>query len=207
MMKSLVLLFFTLLTAILYGQETNREFDGHNWQAPYTLPAPKDWAIERFLIPISFAPQITYKGVEDIRFAPGWSKANSDEYWSYAFLWYLEGTINTNAEMIAGNLKAYYTGLIKVNGSNITAEKIIPVKTVFKEAKKDRGDFKSFTGTINMLDYMTQKPITLNCKAHLKYCQEENKTFLFFELSPQSFSHPVWQSLDQLWFDLHCKKE
>ncbi len=59
-------------------------------EAPYHLSIPKDWTIERFLITISFAPQISYKGVEDIRFTPGWGKVDSDEYWTYAFLWYLD---------------------------------------------------------------------------------------------------------------------
>ena len=38
-----------------------------NGKAPYNLGFPKDWGVERFLIPIAFAPQIPYKGVEDIR--------------------------------------------------------------------------------------------------------------------------------------------
>src|SRR5436189_3647136 len=110
-MKTLAIIMLTLFSATIYGQEIKPEFDGHKWEAPYTLPVPKDWTIERFPIPISFAPQILYAGVEDIRFTPGWAKVKSDEYWSYAFLWYLDGEIKMNAGMIDSNLKAYYTGL------------------------------------------------------------------------------------------------
>jgi hypothetical protein len=85
-MKNLILLFFCLATIPVQGQDsTKAEFDGHKWEAPYQLSIPKDWGVERFLIPISFAPQISYKGVEDIRFAPGWAKIKTDEYWTYAF--------------------------------------------------------------------------------------------------------------------------
>jgi hypothetical protein len=64
---------------------------------------------------MAFAPQITYKGVEDIRFAPNWSNIKSDKYWSYAFLWYLEGAPFMGAGIIQNNLKAYYAGLFNIN--------------------------------------------------------------------------------------------
>lgn len=206
-MKTLAIILLSLFVLVGYGQEIKTEFDGHKWEAPYELPIPKDWTIERFLIPISFAPQIPYKGVEDIRFTPGWGKVKSDEYWSYAFLWYLEGDIKIDASIIDSNLKAYYTGLVGINGRNIPGEKLIPVVTSFKETKKDKGDLKTYVGTIRMTDYMEQKPIVLNCKAHLKSCLGENKTFIFYELSPQPLSHNIWLSLDKLWFDFKCKKD
>ena len=206
-MKTLAIIILSLFSVAIYGQEINSEFDGHKWEAPYTLPIPKDWTTERFLIPISFAPQIPYKGVEDIRFTPGWGKVKSDEYWSYAFLWYLEGKVKMDSKKINSNLKAYYTGLIGVNGRNIPSEKLIPVVVSFKKAKKDKGDLKTYTGTIKMLDYLGQKPIVLNCKVHWKSCLGENKTFIFYELSPQPLSHNVWLSLDKLWLDFKCKKD
>ena len=206
-MKTLAIIIVTLFSTAIYGQEIKPEFDGHKWEAPYTLAIPKDWTIERFPIPISFAPQISYKGVEDIRFTPGWGNVKSDEYWSYAFLWYLEGEIKMNAEIIDSNLKAYYTGLIGINGRNIPGEKLIPVIVSFKEVKKDKDDLKTYVGTIKMTDYMGQKPIVLNCKVHLKSCIGESKTFIFHELSPQPLSHNIWQGLDKLWLDFKCKKD
>ncbi len=208
-MKLLLRLMLCLISLDLYAQEvTKTEFDGHTWQAPYHFTAPKDWGIERFLIPISFAPQIAYKGVEDIRFTPGWAKVKTDEYWTYAFLWWLDGSPTMDANIIAANLKAYYTGLIETNrqGYKVPVEKITPVQTAFKKTKTASGDLKTFTGTIDMLDYMQQQPITLNCIVHLKKCLEENKTIVFYELSPKPFIHGIWKSLNQLWLDFKCKK-
>jgi len=206
-MKTLAITILTLFYAAIYGQEIKPEFDGHKWEAPYTLPIPKDWIIERFPIPISFAPQISYKGVEDIRFTPGWGKVKSVEYWSYAFLWYLDGEVELNSKIIERNLKDYYTGLIGINGPNIPGEKLIPVIVSFQEVKKDKGDLKTYIGTIKMTDYMEQKPIVLNCKVHFKSCIGESKTFIFYELSPQPLSHNIWKGLDKLWFDFKCKKD
>jgi hypothetical protein len=205
-MKSIAIILFSLISVAIFGQEQNSGFDGQTWEAPYNLPVPAGWVIERFPIPISFAPEIPYKGVEDIRFSPGWAKKNSDEYWSYAFLWYLEGSIKLDCEILERNLKAYYTGLITVNGSKIPAGKVIPVEASFKEIQKEAGDIKTFAGTIRMLDYMKQEPIVLQCKTHLKSCPGGDKTMVFYELSPMSFTHSIWQSLDKLWQDFTCKK-
>ena len=196
---------FTSLSS--YAQE-GTVFDGHKWQAPYNLPAPKGWGLERFLIPISFAPQIPYKGVEDIRFAPGWANIKSDEYWTYAFLWYLDGSPKTDAGIIEDNLKAYYTGLIKINtdSSKAATGESIPVTTAFKKTATDKSDHETYTGSIEMIDYMQRKPITLNCIVHLRSCPQENKTIIFYELSPKPFSHSNWSALNQLWLEFACKK-
>lgn len=206
-MRVLTLVVLMLFSSLMYGQETKTEFDGHTWEAPYMLPVPNGWAIERFAIPISFAPQIVYKGVEDIRFAPGWSKAESDEYWSYAFLWYLEGEIAISSTVIDSNLKAYYTGLIGINGAGIAREKLVPVEVSFKEIKKDRGDLRTFVGTVRMTDYMSKLPITLHSKVHVRSCHGQAKTFVFYKLSPKPLSHAVWVGLDKLWSDFKCSKE
>jgi len=123
-------------------------------------------------------------------------------------LWYLDGSVKTNKKIIANNLGAYYTGLFTVNSDSakVAAWKSKPVITAFKKVAKDKGDERTFTGTIEMIDYMQQKPITLNCRAHLKYCKDEDKTIIFYELSPQPFTHTVWTSLNQLWLDFRCKK-
>lgn len=203
-MKILAIIVLTLFSVTISGQEIKPEFDGHKWVAPYTLPIPKDWTIERFPVPVSFAPQITYKGVEDIRFTPGWGKVKSEDYWSYAFLWYLDGEVEMDSRIIERNLKAYYTGLVSVNGRNIPVEKLIPVEISIQEVLKDKDDLKTYAGSVKMTDYMEQKAIVLNCKVHLKSCPGENKTFIFYELSPQPLTHFIWLSLDKLWLDFKC---
>jgi hypothetical protein len=207
-MKSIITTLVCLISLTSLGQTPAVEFDGNKWDAPYTLNFPKGWDVERFLIPIAFAPQIPYKGVEDIRFAPGWAKVKTDEYWTYAFLWYLDSATETNAIIVANNLKAYYTGLVGINirQRKIPDNKLVTVKTIIKKVKTDKGDLKTFRGTIYMLDYMEQKPITLNCIVHLKSCAGKDKTFIFNEISPKPYNHPVWQSLNQLWTNFSCEK-
>lgn len=181
-----------------------------NFNPPYSLATPQNWGIERFPIPIEFAPSIPYKGTEDLRFAPGWSDSKSNEYWAYAFLWFLEGNPEVTPQVTEKNLTAYYTGLIgrNIDRRKIPAEKLFPVKVVIRKITVDKGDLQTYSGTINMLDYMEQKPITLNCSVHVRTCAGKNNIFVFYQISPQPLTSDVWKDLQKLWttFDCDSKK-
>jgi len=202
------ILFVILLFLFLKSSGQNaEEFDGKKWIAPYFLDTLKGWDVERFLIPISFAPSIPYKGVEDIRFSPGWSKKTTSEYWSYAFLWFLDGAPIFDAKTIENNLKIYYTGLIKVNrDSSKIADKLFPVTSSIKSRSTENGDLKTFEGSVYMLDYMSLTPITLNFIIHIRSCPGKDKTFVFHEISPMPYSDDVWKRLHQLWIDFGCAR-
>ena len=206
-MKKLIVLFSCLLTFGCQAQTGKVPFDGPAWQAPYHL-SMDSWSIERFPIPIEFAPAIKYTGVEDIRFFKGWSNANSTEYWSYAFLWYLDGTVKTDAAGIEKNLNSYYDGLIgrNIEKRNIPAEKVFKTKASIKQIKTEKGDLQTYAGVINMLDYMAQKPIALNCFVHIRKCADKPNTIIFYQLSPQETDSEIWKSLKQLWADFKCEK-
>lgn len=206
-MKKLLLLILFFISLNIYGQEKT-EFDGHQWVAPYYLPIPKGWTVERFPVPPSFANAIPYKGVEDIRFTPGWGKIESNEYWSYAFLWFLDDIREFDSKTLENNLTAYYTGLFNINTSksNIDTTKLIPVQVTINSKKAEKEDDKTFEGIVKMNDYMTKKPITLNLIIHIKSCEEQNKSFVFFELSPRPYSDMVWNDLDQLWLNFKCNR-
>ena len=209
-MKYLVILFICFSSFCTFAQEEKTEFDGHKWEAPYHLAIPTGWTIERFLIPIGFAPQIPYKGVEDIRFAPGWANAKSEQYWSYAFLWYLDSMPVVSAAIIENNLKAYYTGLLNVNTDpaklTTLSEKEKEVRTSFKEVQTNNEDLKTFNGTVEMLDYMQLKRIMLNCIVHVKTCTQDKKAILFFELSQGLIQIPSGPVLTSFGWTLAAKR-
>ncbi len=206
-MKNLTLIALCFISFNALSQNSKPEFDGSKWKTPYTLAFPEGWGVERFPIPIEFAPSIPYKGVEYIRFTPGWGNVSSEEYWSYAFLWYLDETPVTNAKVIEGNLTAYYTGLIgrNIERRKIPEDKLFPVKVSMKEVTTESGDLKTYHGTIAMLDYMEQKPIILNCVVHLKSCAGQKQGFIFYEISPKPMTNKVWTSFIFLWNSFDCK--
>ena len=175
-------------------------FDAGTYVPPYDLMVPPGWGVERFTLPPDFAPQITYKGIEDVRFAPGWGEIKSEEHWSYSFLWWLGGTPKIDAEILQSNLKAYYTGLVARNiiSRNIPDNKIVPITAVIKKIKTALNDLQTYSGTISMLDYHTQELMVLNCLVHVKDSKTKNRTAIYFEVSPRPFSHPVWQTLNEI---------
>ena len=175
-------------------------FDAHTWIPPYQLYTPSGWTEERFSIPMTFAPQIPYKGVEDVRFAPGWGDPKSEQYWSYAYLWWLEGLHYMDAAAIQKYLKAYYDGLVALNVKerNIPAGKLVATAVTGKKTDTAPDDISTFEGIISMLDYMTQQPIKLHYRVHVKHCTEQKRTAVFIELSPKPYQHPVWTKLDRI---------
>lgn len=205
MMKKLIIFLFCLASVHSFAQRT-AEFNGPAWKPPYTLTM-EGWAIERFLIPIDFAPQIPYVGVEDIRFTKGWGNRKSKDYWSYAFLWYLDGSPVIEADSIAKHLDLYYDGLVSRNiqKRNIPLSMVIKTKTSIRLVNTTAGDLMTFEGMVSMLDYMGRRPMTLRCIVHLRKCTATDKTILFHQLSPQPYGQPVWTKLKKLWTDFECK--
>ena len=203
-----ILIVMSCLFFLKAAGQSNEKFDGKKWQAPYSLSIPKGWGIERFLIPIEFAPSIPYKGVEDIRFTPGWGKSETGEYWSYAFLWYLDNTATPDAKATEKNLIAYYTGLINTNvdKNKLDSIKSTGVNASIKKRATYKGDTKTFQGTVSMIDFLTLKPIVVNLVIHVRSCEGQDKVYFFYEVSPKPYTDSVWNGLDQLWTDFDCVK-
>ncbi len=183
-------------------------FNPQTYSPGYLLPIPKGWQTEVFTLPPDFAKQLPFKGVEDLRFFPGWGDPGSEEHWSYAFLWSLDGKQEIDAHFLENNLTTLYTGLIGRNilPRKIPKEKLFPVEANIQNAKTSAGDLKTFAGTVHMLDYINQTPMILNLRIHLKDCPDKVHTILLFEVSPKSAGHPNWQQLDQVNADFKCAK-
>ncbi|MCL4638489.1 MULTISPECIES: hypothetical protein [Olivibacter] len=173
---------------------------------PYTLAVPKGWTVETFPIPIDFAPNIPYKGTEEVRFTPGWG-APGAQHWSYSFLWWLEGRPLINEASLQRDLEAYYGGLVgrNITKRNIPADKVVPTKVMIKKIETAPQDEATFSGTINMLDYMPVVPIELNCVIHLFRCKEDNRTGIYFAVSPKKLNDPLWQEFEKL-LTVNCRQ-
>lgn len=182
-------------------------FDVHSWAPPYVLSKPKGWGIEQFALPPDFASEMSLKGVEDVRFAPGWGEPASEDYWSYFYLWWLEGKPELSVKSVQENLRLYYSGLVGQNvlGWKIAGSKLLPTEVIVTKLKATEGDLQTYKGTIRMLDYMTQRPIILNTMIHLKECTALNRSAVFIEVSPRPYTHPIWQQMDKMGTGFTCE--
>ena len=62
--------------------------------------------------PLSFASDIVHRGVEEIRFSPGWADPKASDYFTYAFVWLLEPPARLDAPTLKGDLHSYFKGLM-----------------------------------------------------------------------------------------------
>ena len=75
---------------------------------------PAGWKSETIPFPLDFAPSLAHRGVEELRFAPGFFEPDQPGYWSYAFTWRTEDPANLDAAALGAELTAYFQGLIAV---------------------------------------------------------------------------------------------
>jgi len=76
----------------------------------FSWPMPEGWQHETIPFPLEFAPDLPYRGVEELRFAPGIFKPDQAGYWSYAFVWWLDGKPALGAAELNASLERYFAG-------------------------------------------------------------------------------------------------
>ena len=75
-------------------------------------PAPVGWKSETIPFPLDFAPGISHRGVEELRFAPGMFDPAAPGYWSYVFVWRTDDAATLAAPILAAELTTYFRGLL-----------------------------------------------------------------------------------------------
>ena len=69
---------------------------------------PPSLPVEQIKFPLSFAPSIKFSGFEDIWFAPGWSRSDSPEFWTYKFAWKIDEDPRLSEERLAALAEIYF---------------------------------------------------------------------------------------------------
>lgn len=166
----------------------------------FKLPTPAGFTTEEFPLPPDFAPLFSYKGVEEIRFHPGWGDSTSKGYWSYVYLWWLNGAPAITEQGLKTNLEAYYDGLVgrNIQSRSIPASKVVRTVVTIKKSATAKTDKATFTGTIAMLDYVTKRPMTLHAIIHVKDAGKSGKSAVIIEVSPQAPGTATWKELGQV---------
>ncbi|WP_299436008.1 hypothetical protein [uncultured Aquimarina sp.] len=167
------------------------------------LLAPDNWRKETIVFPLSFAPSLNYKGTEYVRFAPGWGKQGSEEYFTYSFLWYLDEDPKLSSSSLESEMEAYFDGLTDVvsKPESGNLKNISRTKAFFEKV-----DNQSFAGKIITYDAFTaNKEVNLNLVATYSFCENLEKHLVLFRISPKPINHPVWDKLNEVQIDLNCR--
>jgi hypothetical protein len=82
----------------------------------FSWPVPDGWRSETIPFPLEFAPEIPHRGVEELRFAPGFFEPEAPGYFSYAFAWVVSGESALDIPTLARELTTYFRGLMGAVG-------------------------------------------------------------------------------------------
>ena len=195
-MKKYIICFFCCLLISLtsFAQATKKQ----PLTTPNILEAPKDWKKESFTFPLDFAPKLNFTGIEEARFAPGWSDKTSDEFWTYSFAWYVDGEINLTEEKLQELTAIYFNGLTQVVGKSkgLKSEQITKSIAIFMD-KSPIGDWQFFEGKVQLFDvFFSEQEVRLNVKVKALYCQQLDTHLVVFSFAPKAFDDKIWQVFD-----------
>lgn len=187
-MKKLLIISILLNCSIFAFGQKNEEVN--------LIEVDSTWGKEIIQVPFWFAPEINYKGSEDIRFAKGWEEINSAGFWTLVFAWDINLKTKPTTKFFEGNLKLYFDGLMKV--VNEDSLLIIPKTKVFIKEEKRKNGIATFIGTVETYDaFTTKKTIILNVTIESHYCKKTKTYTPLFRFSPRDFKHKSWDMLNQ----------
>ena len=166
---------------------------------PFYMPLPEEWRSETIPFPLDFAPELDYEGLEELRFAPGMFDAEAQDFWTYAFVWWVPIDMEFTAESLGSDLLTYFRGLTKAVASARQIDPGEPTyaadiqRVIVSEVENPR-----FEGKVLTFDpFVTSKPVELNVRIELIRCESQGHVAVFFELSPQSRLSRVTPNVDR----------
>jgi hypothetical protein len=170
---------------------------------PFHYTGPGNWRSERHEFPLEWAPSIGYQGLADLLFTPGFNDENSPEFFSYIGFWWIDGKPRINATQLEKDLLAYYHGLSDDFTKDAKVNADLNRVSVSLKAEADssgevlRGDITTYS--------MGGKLITLHTDAAVRPCAQSDHTVIFFILTPQDRSQPVWKQMKAVGDSFRCK--
>ena len=171
------------------------------------MPTPDGWRTETIPFPLTFAPELSYEGLEELRFSPGMFEAESVDFWSYAFIWWLPLETQLDADTLASDLEIYFRGLTQAVAKGRELELDEPkFHAQLEETPNDRKQVRLLVGQAETLDaFATQQQVQLNVSIHIWPCKSQQRLVAFFALSPQPPTHSIWQTLREIREGFRCE--
>lgn len=163
--------------------------------------SPADWKPEVIPFPLGFAPDIDYKGVEELRFSPGMFKPETDMYFTYAFVWWLEGQPPIDEARLQDALLKYYRGLYQaVSKKEPKQVSSFAVKVEPDGSLDEDGVRKArYRGEARWVDpFVTERDVSLNLRIFHWVCAAQDRTAVLFLATSQKDGHAVWDSLSSI---------
>ena len=204
---SVLLLFNWQLWAEDKGKKEPATPNSSSKTESYHWETGQGWFGERIPLPPSFSPTMSWKGIEEIRFAPGMFKAAQPDFFSYALVFSLEPDADVSPSGLRKQILLYYQGLSsrvsagkgrKVDVSKFTIE-LKPTKKLSGSAPKQAKNATTYLSTLNWVEpFATGKPQDLHLEIHAWKDKVRKRTYLFFCASPQGPDAPIRKTLRKI---------
>jgi len=185
-MKKTIVIATIIMSNVLFAQN----------QTAQLLKQPTNWQFERFALPPEFAPNIPYKGVEELRFSPGMFVKDSAGYFTYAFVAELDNINSISQDNIKDYLFEYFKGLCsstaKQRKLSIDTSKI----TVSIDKNASAGKDAHYNATLDIFGVFADgAPVRLDMEIKVMNDKAASKIYLVFIGSPLNKSDEVWAKL------------
>ena len=164
---------------------------------PQLLKEPANWEFERFALPPAFAPGITYKGAEELRFAPGMFNKDSANYFTYAFVTQLDNVTAISQTDIQDYLLNYYKGLCSITAMDRKLVIDTTQITAVVEKKKDiPANETIYKASMNIFGVFADgAAVKLNLEVKVLMAAAAKRTYLVVIASPREKTAAVWKTL------------
>ncbi len=158
------------------------------------LVAPDNWLEEVLIVPTSFAPTMSLRGVEHLRLPPEFRDPDSEWFLSYLFAIELMEPAELNGKMIGEQLLIYFRGLAS-GGSDQDGNKIDTDTFSIEAQNGNRGQTGEYLYTLNWQEpFANATPLKQNIR--VKVINGKNKHGVVFICgSPQQYESAVWTEL------------
>ncbi len=188
------LIFSFLLTAIPLSAQHKENFQ---WNTE------EGWFGERILLPPGFAPNMAWKGLEEIRFAPGMFKANQPDFFSYALVFSLEPDADISQKALDQQILVYYQGLsqavsrgkrqVDISKFKVSSKAIEEQESTAPKQAKDPEVYKTVLNWVE--PFATGKNQNLNIDVHAWKDAERKRTYVFFLATPTAEDSEIYKKL------------
>ncbi|MEQ9406864.1 MAG: hypothetical protein RIK87_04025 [Fuerstiella sp.] len=173
------------------------------------LAAPDGWGGESISLPPGFAEDMSFKGVEHIRFAPGMMQPASDTFFCYAFVFELMPKHDLTEAVIRDEFLKYYRGLCQavLKGKRVDADpqaftlRLVPAPENPAPPDPDdatgRATLRRYTGILKWVEpFATRQAQTLNLE--IQTWHSGRRSFLFACVAPLPKDAEIWQQLRKI---------
>ena len=186
--------------AVTSADRTGRRGGDASPSPAFHWPVPEGWRSETIPFPLAFAPELPYRGVEELRFGPRFFDPSSETYFSYSFVWLVEPTERAGesftADTLARDLDVYFTGLAravapKTFDPNVHHVRIEPMKG---------GTYRGVVETVDA--FGDGRALTLAVEGEPVLCGARRGVLL--SLSPHTLGDAVWTALTEHRHSFEC---